>query len=485
MTDRWASVFPYKWKAFLAVALSLVTMVMSMSITILALPVIALDFEATLREVTWVVLGFSLTVTSLLLPMGRLSDLIGRKVTLLCGLSLFGVGCLACYWTNSLALLVAGRVVMGIGAAMGQGVGTAIVVSVFPPEERGKAIGSHTTAVAIGGAAGPVIAGLLLQHYPWQVLFLVMAVPAGLALIWGFFILEDEKIGSFQSTHRNFDLNGACLSALVILVFVISINSPFPSQYTLWMLGLGLPLSMVLLSFFIRHENRVESPLLDLQLFTNPVFSYAALTRIFGFMSRAASMLLLPVFLLNIRGINEWEIGLMMLVAAVGMGIGAQSGGRLSDHYGPRRFMIFGFLVAICSTMVMAFFHRESSVPLILGALFVNGIAMGLWATPNQVMTMNATPRASYGPVGALVNLTRNTGNVTGQAIVAAVMTGVMSLQGFNIELSQVGILPGSMEAFLYGWRVSYFMIIGFISIALLGAFLSRSVQQPGLRQSF
>ena len=124
MTDRWASVFPYKWKAFLAVALSLVTMVMSMSITILALPVIALDFEATLREVTWVVLGFSLTVTSLLLPMGRLSDLIGRKVTLLCGLSLFGVGCLACYWTNSLALLVAGRVVMGIGAAMGQGVGT-------------------------------------------------------------------------------------------------------------------------------------------------------------------------------------------------------------------------------------------------------------------------------------------------------------------------------------------------------------------------
>ena len=122
---------------------------------------------------------------------------------------------------------------------------------------------------------------------------------------------------------------------------------------------------------------------------------------------------------------------------------------------------------------------------LILGALFVNGIAMGLWATPNQVMTMNATPRASYGPVGALVNLTRNTGNVTGQAIVAAVMTGVMSLKGFNIQLSQVGILQGSMEAFLDAWRVSYFVIIGFISIALLGAFLSKSVAQPGLCQSF
>ena len=123
-----------------------------MNITILGLPLIARDFSVTLREVSWVVIAFSLTVTALLLPMGRLSDLIGRKKTLLSGIILFIIGSMICYFAGSFSMLILGRVVMGLGASLGQGVGTAIVVSVFPQKERGKAIGSHTTAVAIGAA---------------------------------------------------------------------------------------------------------------------------------------------------------------------------------------------------------------------------------------------------------------------------------------------------------------------------------------------
>ena len=123
-----------------------------MNITILALPLIARDFAVTLREVSWVVIAFSLTVTALLLPMGRLSDLIGRKKTLLSGITFFIIGSMICYFAVSFSMLILGRVVMGFGASLGQGVGTAIVVSVFPQKERGKAIGSHTTAVAIGAS---------------------------------------------------------------------------------------------------------------------------------------------------------------------------------------------------------------------------------------------------------------------------------------------------------------------------------------------
>ena len=115
-------------------------MVMSMNITILALPLIARDFAVTLREVSWVVIAFSLTVTALLLPMGRLSDLIGRKKTLLSGITFFIIGSMICYFAGSFSMLILGRVVMGLGASMGQGVGTAIVGSVFPQKERGKAI---------------------------------------------------------------------------------------------------------------------------------------------------------------------------------------------------------------------------------------------------------------------------------------------------------------------------------------------------------
>ena len=122
----------------MAVALSVFTMVMSMNITILALPLIARDFAVTLREVSWVVIAFSLTVTALLLPMGRLSDLIGRKKTLLSGIILFIIGSMICYFADSFSMLILGRMVMGLGASMGQGVGTAIVVSVFPQKNVEK-----------------------------------------------------------------------------------------------------------------------------------------------------------------------------------------------------------------------------------------------------------------------------------------------------------------------------------------------------------
>jgi MFS family permease len=254
----------YKWKAFLAVALSLFTMVMSMNITILALPVIARDFAVTLREVSWIVIAFSLTVTALLLPMGRLSDLIGRKKTLVSGIGLFIVGSLVCYLAESLFMLILGRVVMGIGASMGQGVGTAIVVSVFPQHERGKAIGSHTTVVAIGSAGGPVMAGVLLQFFPWQVIFLAVAVPAVLAFFLGLLILDDARIGSFQAEDTVFDWTGACLSALLMLFFVLTLNSPFPSENDFWILLIGIPGTLILLRTFIFWELKTGSPLLDL-----------------------------------------------------------------------------------------------------------------------------------------------------------------------------------------------------------------------------
>ncbi|MBP44882.1 MAG: hypothetical protein CL925_10810 [Deltaproteobacteria bacterium] len=467
----------YKWKAFLAVALSLFTMVMSMNITILALPVIARDFAVTLREVSWIVIAFSLTVTALLLPMGRLSDLIGRKKTLVSGIGLFIVGSLVCYLAESLFMLILGRVVMGIGASMGQGVGTAIVVSVFPQHERGKAIGSHTTVVAIGSAGGPVMAGVLLQFFPWQVIFLAVAVPAVLAFFLGLLILDDARIGSFQAEDTVFDWTGACLSALLMLFFVLTLNSPFPSENDFWILLIGIPGTLILLRTFIFWELKTGSPLLDLKLFSSAAFSYASLTRFLGFMSRSGGMLLLPVFLLNIRGMNEMTIGLLMFSGALGMGIGAQSGGRLSDIFGPRRFVIFGFFLAALNGMLMAWYHQQTPLLLIVVTLFVNGISMGLWATPNQVITLNATPKSKYGPVGALINLTRNTGNVTGQAIATAVISAVLTFQGFDIELSQVGKMEGSLEAFTLGWRVAYFVIILLLCLSMFTA--SRTRPKP------
>ena len=179
---------------------------------------------------------------------------------------------------------------------------------------------------------------------------------------------------------------------------------------------------------------------------------------------------------LNIRGLDEFTIGLLMFSGALGMGIGAQSGGRLSDIFGRRRFVIFGFVLAVLNSMLMAWYHQETPLLLIVLTLFVNGISMGLWSTPNQVITVNATPKSKFGPVGALINLTRNTGNVTGQAIATSDIAAVLGLQGFDIELSKVGSMEGSVEAFTHAWRAAYLVIICVLCIAIFTASRTRSI---------
>ena len=136
--------------------------------------------------------------------------------------------------------------------------------------------------------------------------------------------MDDERIGSFQAEDKVFDWRGAVLSILLMLFFVTTLNSPFPSDYDFWVFLLGIPGSIILLITFVFLQLRNPSPLLDLKLFSNGIFSYSSLTRFLGFTSRSGGMLLLPVFLLNIRGLDEFTIGLLMFSGALGMGIGAR-----------------------------------------------------------------------------------------------------------------------------------------------------------------
>ena len=168
-------------------------MVMSFSIVFVALNAIAEDFGETLRAVSWVIIAQSLTISAVMLPLGRVADIIGRKKIHLMGQALFIAGAIFAAFSPSLGILIAARVVMSVGSSMGQAVGTAIIVSVFPSNQRGLAIGSQTTAVAIGGATGPIVGGVLLQWWSWQSLFIVMAVPMIIAMIWSFIVLDESR----------------------------------------------------------------------------------------------------------------------------------------------------------------------------------------------------------------------------------------------------------------------------------------------------
>lgn len=470
----------YKWKAFAVIAIPLTISVMSMSMVFLALSAIAEDYGVTLRSVTWVVIAQALTISALMMPMGRFADIIGRKKVHLTGLVLFACGSLFTAFAPTFGLLIVARIVMATGNSMMQAVGMAMVISVFPDNERGKAIGSQTTAVAVGGASGPIIAGLVLQWLPWETLFLMIVVPIGLAFVVGYFVLDEERVSRGRSSgdRQTFDWIGAFLSAIAVIVLVITINNPFGVSWTSPLIIGGITGFAVLMALFVFWELRIESPMLDLRMFTDRVFSMAISTRFLGFLGTTATRFLLPIFLISFRGLTEGIAGLVLFLAALGMGVAAQSSGRLADRFGERPFLIFGFLILIGTAAAFAFVDGATPMWVVMLIVFMNGLAMGLWSVPNSSMIMGSVPPSRFGVVGALTNLSRNVGNVVGQAVASAVVVGVMVGRGFDIALDEIADVPGAGDAFIDGWRLAYFLVTGFSAVGLLLALLTNPKRQ-------
>ncbi len=475
---------PYanKWKAYTAIAISFFTMVMSMSMVFLALESIADDFGVTLRAVAWVVIAQGLTISALMLPMGRLGDIIGRKRVHLIGLVFFAGGATFTALAPAFGLLIVSRVVMAIGNSMTQSVGTAMVISVFPPEERGKAIGSQTTAVAVGGAVGPVVAGVMLQFFAWESLFWMLIPPIALAFVASYVVLDENIVSQRRpGDQRSFDWIGAVLSSVVIVLGVLVINNPLAESWTSPIMVGGLLLTSTLFAAFVAWELKTPAPMLQLRMFKNRVFSMAVMTRFLGFLGTTAVRFLMPIYLISLRGLEELQAGGILLLTSLGMAIAAQSAGRLADRFGERPFGVAGFALLVATSIGFWLAAEDTSLWIVSSILFVNGLAMGLWNVPNNSIIMGSVSRANFGVVGAFTNLTRNIGNVTGQAVAAAVVVGIMASQGFDIPLSDIDVVEGAGPAFVDGWKAAFVLVTGFSGLGLLLSYITRPERRAEL----
>jgi len=462
-----------KWRAFAAIGVAFVTNVLAMSMVFVALPSIADDFGITLRAVAWVVIAQSLTISSLMLPMGRVADMVGRRRMHLLGLTLFGVGALAVALAPTFELLIAARVLMAIGNAMGQSVGTAMVVAVFPQHERGKAIGSQTTAVAIGGASGPIFGGLILQVLPWEAMFLLLLIPITIALVAGYRILDEELVGSTPVGSRPpFDWAGAGLSAVMVVALVLTVNNPLAVAWTSPVIIGGAAAVVLLFVAWSRWELRTPDPMLELGLFRDRVFSFAVGARLAGFMGSTVVFFLAPIFLISLRGMSAAGAAGVLFLNSAGMGVAAQFSGRLSDRFGSRGLSLAGFSLLAAMGLWLSTMGRTTPLTVVMPVIFATGLSLGTWNVPNNSTIMGSVSASRHGVVGALTNLIRNIGNVVGQAMVSAVVVGVMVSRGFDIPLSEIADSVPAGEAFVAGWQWSFRFValLGVLGIALTAA---------------
>ena len=479
LTSLDAPDYSKKWRSFFPIGLSLFTTVLSMTMVFVALSAIADDFEVTLKAVSWVVIIESLVLSSLIMPMGRVGDIFGWKPIHIIGLGLFALGAFSTAFAPSFIALIGARLIMSVGNSMIQSTQTALAIASFPQEEQGKAIGSQSTAVAIGGCCGPLVAGFTLQVLPWEAMFLIL-VPLSLITMLAALVLIDNSVLKHRQTKtgHKFDWGGALLSAPAVIILITIINNPFNLSFFSFSFIGGLAAVALLLGSFCFWELRSSSPMLELRIFQNRTFATAVGARALGFMAATNIQLLPPILLISVKGLSAGTAGLILVLNFLGMAVASTTAGRLSDRFRPKPFALFGFTLLVISTLWMSFATTDIPISFLMAALIVHGLALGFWNVPNQALLMGSLPQSSLGIGGAFSNLTRNVGNVTGQAIVTVIVVSIMTAEGFDIPLSEIADTKGSGDAFMNGWKIAFWLAAALSAGGLVTTLITKSTSQ-------
>jgi EmrB/QacA subfamily drug resistance transporter len=408
-----------KWIVFFFVAVGIFMSTLDSSIVNVALPTIMKDFDVALSTMEWVVMIYLLTVSSLLLNFGRLSDIRGRRWVYSRGLVVFSLASLLCGLAPGAYWLIVFRLFQGIGAAMIMACTPALVVDTFPAAERGKALGMVGTVVAAGLTAGPALGGALLHLFPWPVIFYIN-VPIGMASAWIVSRLLRGS-GADRSREEKFDWFGAPLLVASLVCLLICISHGYmwgiASIPTLTLAGSGL-LCLVL---FIYVESRVSDPIMDLSLFSIRLFTLPVISAVAMFMTLFAVVFLMPFYLVHPSGFSVDRVGMIMVTPFVFLFFLSPISGTVYDRLGSRGLCSAGMLCLSGGLFALSALPASAPVPQILWRLALVGIGTAVFLPPNSSAAMTAVPAVRRGTAAATVAMARNLGMVVGVAQAGAI----------------------------------------------------------------
>ena len=476
----------YKWWVFLALAIGTFTSVADFGSLNVTMPTIAEHFGTDLPTTQWVLIGYALAISALLLPMGRLSDIVGRKRVYIGGFVIFVVGGVFAGTSDSILTLIGFKVLQGVGASMTQGTGMAMVLSTFPSEERGKAIGSFITVVGSGNVAGPALGGFIAGTMGWQWVFYFGVALALLAILAVSLVLDGRIYSRRGVGSLSFDWAGAALSTGALVTFLLVMtNAPrLGWVYPPVLVGIGALVAFVAL--FIWWELRCETPMIDVRLFKLRLVSLGVAAQFISFIGNSSMRFLLPFYMQAALGFSPQQIGLIFVPASIAMIVTGPISGRLSDRFGYRWFTVCGLLFAVCGLLLLSTLTTESSVVKVaVGMLLLTG-GTGTFYPPNNASIMQQVPESRYGVMSGFINLVRNSANITGTAVATAIVAAVMVSMGFLPNLSSVAE-TGDVElltAFVSGLRTAYIIVAGLMVVGVVFSFIRPTTTEIKIRDT-
>jgi EmrB/QacA subfamily drug resistance transporter len=408
-----------RWWVLATMTVCLLVVIMGNTILNVALPTLQRELQATQGELQWAVDAYILVFAGLLFTWGVIGDRIGRRRVLLIGLSIFAISSVFASFSGSPIELIGWRAVMGIGGAAVQPTTLAVITNVFPPQERGRAIGVWAGTAGIAVAGGPLAGGLVLQHFWWGAVFLI-GVPVAVLGLGAVLAFVPE---SRDPSPGRLDIPGVLLSivALAGLIYGI-IRGGSGAGWTTP--GVLVPLvgGLVLLALFVWLQRRSTHPALDVSLFRNPAFSAAAAALGLNFFALLGATFYLVYYLQGVLELTPLQSGAALIPVALGMAVMAPRSSGLAERFGAKIVCAGGFLLIALSFLGVQLLDLDTPIWLLVLVLSVQGVGMGAVMAPATESIMSVVPREKAGAGAAVNNSVRQVGGALGVAILGSVL---------------------------------------------------------------
>jgi len=424
---------------FVTTLSSFLTTFMASSINI-ALPAIAGEFEIDAVTLSWVAAANLLTSALFLVPFGKLADIYGRKKIYIIGIIVFSISSLISGLAPGVIVLITARAFQGLGSSMIFGTAVAILTSVFPASERGKALGYNLASTYLGLSLGPVIGGILTHQLGWRTVFFLSVLLSIVVIIFVFTKLKAEWA---DAQGEKFDITGSVIYMFGLFGIIYGF-SVLPSVHGAVLLGAGI-ITMVA---FMKFENRTAFPVLNLNHFKkNPVFIFSNIAAFINYSATFAVGYLISLYLQYIKGLSSQDAGIIMVVQPATMAIFSPLAGRLSDKIEPRVVASIGMALTTLGLVLFIFIGEHTPAIYIMATLFMIGIGFALFSSPNTNAIMSSVERRLYGVASASVGTMR----LTGQAISMGIATMV-----FSLNIGKIKITPEHYLAFLSSTHIAF-----------------------------
>jgi EmrB/QacA subfamily drug resistance transporter len=473
------------------VLLGAVMSILDITVVNVAINRLAIDFDASLTTIQWVVTGYTLAIAAVIPMTGWAADRFGTKRLYMTSLVLFVGGSILCGLAWSAGSLIGFRVLQGLGGGMIMPAVMTIMTKKAGPQRMGRVMGVLGVPMLIAPIAGPILGGWLVDDVSWRWIFFIN-VPIGIvAFIAALIVLDSDEA---QPTHRLDWLGMALLSpGLTLLIFGLAETSSH---------GAGAPRAWVpiaagalLIVGFLRHSWTSEAPLIDIRTFTHTRAGAAAGVFLLFAIAMFGSLLLVPLYFQNVRGQSALQAGLLMAPQGFGAMITMPIAGRLTDRYGPTRLPAAGLPLAALGMLPFAFVTSTTSFVLLCGSSFVLGLGMGLSMMPTMTAAMQAVPAQAIARTSTAMNIIRQSGASIGTAILAVILTsqvssrlggatpsggsGFEALQGLSPAQRAVAAVPlADAFAATFVWAV-VLLALAWLPAVALALIRSRSAAAP------